>query len=557
MIRFLSRQLSCLAVVAVTFVLAKAATAQDVPLGIDRPLVTFAVASYEHINGGIETIFSVADRPELANLVDGFIANVGDLKGWDRERPFGAMLLLNPGIAPEPVLVGFVPVKDIETMRESYESGLFRVQDSAEHEGLYELVMPEGNTLLFRIVGDYAYFSKQPESLNRKFVSPHLWLKPWSDKYDAWTTVHFSHVPEGLRTIVIDYLRASAQEKLKRRDGESDVEYEARQAASNAVMDGFEQIATDGETLTAGYRIEREATALSAEVVLQAKANTELAASLNGMAAQSDRFAALAPEGHPLQLSTSWVMCDSVASMLQRALEIGHVEGREKSADKPLERAVVDSIHSLIKSTVDGRHINGVMRVSGHPPAQFNLVGAMHFADGGDLDTAMQAVYSAVVAGSDDATVTVGVDSHQGYDIHRLTPKKYQEAAVLLYGREAALYVAKVDDDLFYAFGGSKALDELKALIDSVTASAGQEATAAEGRIFEFSFNLSNWLMFIPQENPEASQAARQAFASGGDGLGVRVQQIENGTQVRISLGKGYLRLVGLLIAGAIDERRN
>ncbi|MEX1231494.1 MAG: hypothetical protein WEB58_14700 [Planctomycetaceae bacterium] len=536
---------------------AATAVAQDEPQGVDRPLVTFAVASYERISGGIETIFAAADRPELANLVDGFIANVGDLKGWDRERPFGAMVLLNPGIAPEPVVVGFAPVSNWETVLASYTSGIFRIQPSPDHADRYELIMPEGNKLLLRVVGDYAYFSKKPETLNREFVSPSRWLAKSAERYDAWSTVHFHHVPEGLRTVVIDYIRASSQQQLTQRDGESDARFEGRKIGTEAAIDWFELTATDGETLTAGWQIDPETRAFSAEAVLTAKDGTGLAASLNSMGSQPDRFAPLSPAGTPFQLSTSWVMGDSIASMLQHAFDVGYENGREKGREKPLEWSVIESVHSLMKATVADRHINQVVRIVGHPPAQFNLIGAMHFSGNGDLDAAMQSVYAAIVAGNDVATIEVKADTHQGIEIHKLKPIRYQEAAVLLYGKEAALYVAKVGDDLWYSFGGSKALEELKSSIDRVTAAAGGMSPEAEGRILELSFDLASWLTFIPQANPNVSQTARQAFAAGGDGLGVRLQQITNGTQFRLTLGKGYLRLVGLLIAGAIDERRN
>ncbi|MDA0831961.1 MAG: hypothetical protein O2955_16220 [Planctomycetota bacterium] len=530
--------------------------AQDEPQGIDRPLVTFAVAGYSRISGAVETIFGSADRPELANLLNGFVTNIGDLKGWDRERPIGAMVLLNPGIAPEPVVVGFAPVADWETVLASYESGLIRIQTSTEHADRYELILPEGQQLLLRVVGDYAYFSTKPDSLDRNFVSPSRWLKASAETYDAWSTVHFSHVPEGLRTVVIDYLRASSLEKMKKQPGESDVEFEMRKFGADAVLDWFELTATDGENLTAGLKIDPETRSFMSEVVLTARPETGLATALNTMGSQRDRFDSLSSKGTPFQLSTSWVMGDHVTKMIQSALDVGHIKGRDAANKNPVEWSVIDSVHTLLTSTVADRHVNSVVRIVGHPPAQFILVGAMHFSKATDLDTCMQRAYAAIVAGSEVASVEVNVDTHQGIEIHRLIPKKYDTVTTLLYGTGAVLYVAQVGGDLWYSFGGSKAIDELKLSIDRVTA-AGQSAPNAEGRILELSIDLANWLSVIPQADPKLAQTTRQAFTNGGDGLAIRVQRIDNGVQSRLTLGKGYVRLIGLLIAGAIDERRN
>ncbi|MFN0197597.1 MAG: hypothetical protein ACKVT0_12710 [Planctomycetaceae bacterium] len=542
--------------VAMWFGVSLAAFADDVPQGVDRPLVTWGVASLERVQNAVQQVLVAAERPELSSVMNDVLARVGDLKGWDRTRPFGAMVMLNPGIAPEPVVVGFAPIDNWETVLANASTGIIQVRTSKEHADRYDIILPKGGQLLLRVVGKYAFFSKKPESLNREFGDPGHWLNESSSKYDFWSTLHFDHVPEGLRTVVIDYLRAGAQEKDEKNPGESEADYQLRRSATESTLDGFELLTTHGKTLTGGWRITADQPRIIGEIVLTPLSDSPLASSITSLGSHADRFAVLDAEGTPLHISTSLVLGERIAEMLEDIIDISYEKAlKEIPADQRAGHPIA-SIYKMLKSTVAARHINQVFRIGGEGPGRMMIVGAMHFSEQSDLDTVLAGVHQAILSDKNIGEVQVNAESHHGIDIHRLKPAKSHARIERFYGKEASLYAARIGSDLWFSFGGTSALDQLKSSIDL----AMPESRAADSNdsrtLFLASVNVASWLPMIPENRPEVTQLIQRAFAKGGDTIELRLERATEGLQLRLTMEEGFIRFIGLSIAQTLDKQR-
>ena len=87
---------------------------EEPPLTTAKP-VPIAVAMVSGIDRGfaeLDYVFEAIDHPELSDLFTASLANVRDLKGIDRKRPFGVMIFLKPGLFPQPAFAGFIPCED-------------------------------------------------------------------------------------------------------------------------------------------------------------------------------------------------------------------------------------------------------------------------------------------------------------------------------------------------------------------------------------------------------------------------------------------------------------
>ena len=141
--------------------------------GSAAPLVIFNVASLDRLLGDVRYLFVAAGQDQINEQIESGIAGVNNLKGIDRSKPFGGMIFLAPGIPPEPVFVGYVPVSNIQELAETIGGGegpaqLKRVEGETDR---YELIGREGNQQVILKAG-YAFISQDADALDRKFLDP-------------------------------------------------------------------------------------------------------------------------------------------------------------------------------------------------------------------------------------------------------------------------------------------------------------------------------------------------------------------------------------------------
>ena len=118
---------------------------------VQKPLVIVNVASVDRLLGKADYIFAAAGRPEMSDLIGGLLANIRDLRGMDREKPFGVMVYLNPfGLTPRPEPVGYVPVSDIGELTQTMSVGPASVKKVEGEDNRYEMGGGRGLQILTR-----------------------------------------------------------------------------------------------------------------------------------------------------------------------------------------------------------------------------------------------------------------------------------------------------------------------------------------------------------------------------------------------------------------------
>ncbi|HLQ46706.1 MAG TPA: hypothetical protein VK137_18325, partial [Planctomycetaceae bacterium] len=210
------------------------------------PLAVLCAAGVERWLGNVDYLFEAVKREELSDFVGGQMSKINDLKGVDRDKPFGLMIFLKPGLLPQPYPVSFVPVKNLSDLIGTAGSGPFKVKKLDDSH--YDLVT-DSNTIHAVLAGEYVWLDEETDQLDYEFPNPAEFTKRLAARYDLAFEFNLTSVPEGTKNIFLDFLRASIETSLQQRDGEPDVGYQLRRVNALNTLDFVEQLILQGERL--------------------------------------------------------------------------------------------------------------------------------------------------------------------------------------------------------------------------------------------------------------------------------------------------------------------
>ena len=102
---------SCLATEGISSARAQDDTSNE----IDYPLVLINSASVKRLRDNAGFMFQAAQQQTKVDGLDPWMeSTLKDLKGVDRDRPFGMMLYLAPGLIGTPVGISYIPVTNLD-----------------------------------------------------------------------------------------------------------------------------------------------------------------------------------------------------------------------------------------------------------------------------------------------------------------------------------------------------------------------------------------------------------------------------------------------------------
>ena len=95
--------------------------AESEPLLSGPPVAVVNVAGVDRLLDDTDYLFGSIGRSDMKEVINGLLGNLGDLRGLDRTKPFGAMIYLKPGVVPQPGVIAYVPVTDIAALSRTVE----------------------------------------------------------------------------------------------------------------------------------------------------------------------------------------------------------------------------------------------------------------------------------------------------------------------------------------------------------------------------------------------------------------------------------------------------
>lgn len=513
------------------------------------PLAVFCVAGVERWLGNADYLFEAVKREELSDFVGGQMSKINDLKGIDKDKPFGMLVFLRPGLIPQPYPVSFVPVKNLSDLIGTVSNGPFKVKKIDDTH--YDLVT-DNNTIHALLVGNYAWLASEVDQLDFEFPNPADFTKRLAARYDVSFEFNLTSVPEGMKNIFLDFLRASTETSMQQRDGEPDTGYQLRRLNAMNSLDFLEQLILQGERLTLGLSVDPKTKRASIEADVQAKPDSGLSQLLQDVSARTSYFTSILREDTPLTFSMSWMMPPSnqkrladffetaeqqVASQLANAITGKKVEekpssdssssdspkvastgkpkrggtGKPKKPKIPVPQPVKDVFDSLRATALTG-HIDffaqfaADSKSNGSP--QFTLLGGAKIADGSKLASGLTEILKQIKDRPGLAALDFNIDTHKGVTFHRLLGSEIRRADELMYGGKPALYIGLGSQAVWFALGQPDALAQLKQVIDRVEAAPSARPSGSDRIPFQLTMHMKRWIEFGQANGEELQQEA-------------------------------------------------
>lgn len=517
------------------------------------PFLVVNFAGVERILSDADYTFAITGRPELSDVLVGLMANVGDLQGMDRDRPLGFMFYLQPGIPPQPVAVTYIPVKDVTALVRTVSQGPFTARKVAE--GDYEITTP-GATLHAKLQGEYAFVSEDATLLEQEFPDPVTLTQTLTARYDLAAMLNVKNIPEGMRVILTEALKAAIEADLQQRDDEPDAAYQLRKANGMSGLQFLEQLLTQGQDVTFGLDVSPENKGAVFEMSINAQADSKFAKYLHDVGRRPSSFASLLQTQAPLTASLSWTLADREKKVLLQLVKSAQITIAEQFAKSETDAAVFEDFFAPLTATAEAGHFDGFLQFLPRAGGEFVMIGGVKVLQGEQLAVGLSALLKKLQDQPDGLSVELGFDSHQGVTFHRVARKDRSEGPPGVLGENPKTYLGAAPRAVWFAVGSEAALTELKTAIDTV---ATAEGVLPEGRDapFELYFNMRPWIDRNPtdeNENPNRQlQQARDAFEPGSDALHVHLRPTERGVRLRAEMGEGFVRYIGLGAARRLD----
>lgn len=534
-----------------------APAAKPIPEGPQLPVIVLNIASLDRVLTDVDYMFKAVERPDMMELVTNFIADqIGDLKGMNRQKPFGVMLFLATGLPPRPTPVLYVPVDGVEDLVQVVEaSGPLKPRPVAGKEGHYEL---KGRRRGFYCVlkRGYAYLTNEDnkELLEAELPEPAAYAEPMAAKYDLGISLQIKNVPLTIRTVMLAFLRQSTEAQLQQRDGESDAGYKMRRAQGINNLELIEQVLTQCDQIQIGVDSSEERKNVEVELLLDATPDSEMAKLTKDLAGRKSFFAPLFDDGKPLTVSASWKM-----DKRERKAAAAMVDAIQAGLTKDLPPETVPNVAPLfdsMKATAENGEMDFCVQFQPVSDKQFVFVGGLRVVGGESLGRGLQQLLTAVQGRKELDKVDLNADSHQSIVFHRLVAKNVPQREQKTYGGVPSVYLGASSQTLWFALGGDEAMPRLKSAIDAVQEGQATEPTGGSAYPFQMILHTAPWLNLpgIDEDDISRQDFAKQALKENSDSVRISVQPTDTGTRSRIVIDEGFIKLIGLLLAREYDK---
>ena len=533
------------------------------------PVLTINLSSINRVREHIDFLFGLVDRPEITDLVDAQLANVRDLKGLNQDKPGGLMIFLSGGLAPLPIPVAYVPVEDIGELTQTVETMGAQIDAVPGEEGYYEFIPRNGATQYVVLENGYAFFGASRDSIERDFAHPEVFAAKISNQYDICISANLSKTPKDVRKLVLATIRASSQASMQQRDNEPESAYKIRRAGAESNLKFIEQLLTEGEEATLGFKVDPVKKQAYLELVIRAQDDSNFADDLLATTAESSYFHAAVDETVPISLSYSANIADQDRNTLLAILDAGVVGANRGVAELPEDTpeedipqlASVRAIFDSLRATTKEGHLDAFVQMFGEPPEKFVLAGGIKLLDAESFGVGLADLLERARSSDSETDIELSVASHGDVVFHRLTgkdgPNRRDER---MFGSKPALYLGTGHGAVWFAIGGEQAVPTLGTAIDKVLASQSAPPIRKLSP-FQFVLNANHFVRMnaATRENPgRFNQLASEAFdATGSDVVRLDAKAIENGFRIRLQVENGFLRLLGMGIAGRIDRSQD
>ena len=532
----------------------------------DYPLVLINSASVQRLRDNAGFMFQMAQQQNKVDGLDPWMeSTLKDLKGIDRDRPFGMMLYLAPGLIGAPVGISYIPVTNLDEALTTLAYGTGTIAPVDGKTGRHEISY--GGQFKIRTLhrGGYVFLvgpDGAEDALDRNFPDPAKLSARLSSQYDIAISLLIKSIPPGIKLLFVEFLKNQSQAEFQQKDGEPESAYRLRRANGESWLELVDKVVNQGEELTIGGRMDPQERRAHIDFEIAGTSDSKLAKFFQDMAGKRTYFGNLLQNPATLTMSISWLLDAKQKGLFTQFFEVAKKEISER-ADKDGVAGVspvIDPIFKALLASAEAGHIDGFVQLTGEEPGKFALIGGTKLTASRNLPTQISELLQFAKDNPNGneliGKLELATDAIDSYPVHRIQLNPPDKPGQKMFGETSHLYLYVTPQAVWFSFGGDAALATMKEAI--AQAALPQDPMQNRNRVpFQFVTHAKNLLTVASEETPRQvsfNENARASFESENDAMRLDVRPTDSGVRLRVEFQEGFIALMGRGISKGIDE---
>lgn len=536
----------------------EAPTTPSAAPGEMKTVAVVGVTSYNNLINDINFLGSLADRPEAGQMVQGMLAMVTGgkgLDGIDQAKPWGVILQTDGN---DFLPVGCIAVTDLNKVLAIVQNFGAQIKDGTD--GVKEIALPNGQSIHLKESNGWAYIGQNPDALASLPADPAAELSTIVANYDIGARVDVQAVPEQYRQMAVQAMKSGMEDGLKKKDDESDEDYETRRKLAEAQVAQVEQMVNEVNEVTTGWSIDSEQQKTFFDFTYTFLPGSKPAKQIAGQGTPKTNFAGFfqpdaavtltfAAQSDPETIKENLDQMRATMATMRKQAEkaIDEEEDIPDEETRAAVKAALGDFMDAFEATMETGQFDGggALHLG---PDKLTLVAASAIKEPAKFESGLKKLAAIAEKEPDFNGVEWNAATHEGVNFHTLAvPLPADEAeARKLFGEKVDVAIG-IGSDAVYVAAGQGNLDAVKKAIDASKAEPGKEVPP-----FEFSASLGQIMETVAanarDENTDVYQAIAKMLkddAQGRDHIRASGTLVPNGLKYRFEAEEGVLRAIG------------
>jgi len=526
--------------------------------GESKTVAVIGITSYNNLIGDINFIGSLADRPELGQMLQGTIALFTQgkgLDGIDQSKPWG-VILQTDGQQFQPV--GCLPVTSLDKVLAIVRGFGTQVQDGPDGAKLIRL--PNGQSIHLKHSGNWAYIGQSAEAIANLPADPEAELNQIVAEYDLGARVNVQNVPEQFRQMAIQAMKSGMEDGLERKDDESDADYESRRKMAQAQIAQLEQMINEIDEIVTGWAIDSTQQKTFLDFTYRFLPGSKMAQQIAGYGTPKTNFAgfyqpdaaatfSFSTQANPETIQENIDQMRATMATMRKQAEtaIDEEENIPDDETRAAVKAALGDFMDAFEATMESGQMDGGGALA-LGADKFTLIAGVQVKEPSKFETGLKKLAAIAEKEPNFNGVQWNAASHEGVNFHALSVPvpADEEQARQIFGEEVSVAFG-IGSEAVYIAAGQDNLDAVNKAIDASKAEPNKQVPP-----FEFSASLGQILQFAaanakPDDRPLIQSVADMLKndAQGRDHVRISGKFIENGLQYRTEAEEGVLRAIG------------
>ena len=468
------------------------------------------------------------------------------LKGIDTKKPSGMLLFFEEN-EEEPKALAFLPMTNMD----DFLNTISQYAKVDEGDDITTIIPENGQELLMKQVGDYAYFSDREEMFENINADPAEMVGDLAENYNVGARIFAQRIPESMRQEWLDTIKEGYNDSMGNLDG---ISPEIQEKNFDLQMETFRSLINETEELVIGFVADEDSESMHMDMKLiglkgskmaeDSAAQRKIKPSNFGGLLSIENAAFTANLCGELGEEEKEVYSTTIASFRDEIFE--ELNDSDLSDDE-LEQmeGITEDFLEIVADTIKEGRMDGGMVVAGEEQIEFAL--GMQVEDAARLEAIVQDLVKMV-----EDKPEIGAFVEFNLNSGNLGEMRLHEIVIQLadanpemaevMGDEMTILLAVGNNEVFVVGSGQ---DPMK-LMKQVT--SGKAEQPANQIAMQYNLYLAPILKLSSKiEGEEMTELMAEKLAeSGKDRIRLDVEWIENGVQGRLDIQDGVLEMIGV-----------